>query len=604
MACNKIGTSTRMWADMNGLFCNHPAGTCMGNQIGVFRQEDDAALANGAPLKYHLKRLENGSPRYYNDAPDQTSIKLSESGMRHYLGYTFEGTHTTGIDFEVNAAQIAWLRKSAPGHISYVETPPSGECSLNNGGGCPLKVYVWNSGVSKSRFSVQVPFCSDTELPGVASSDILPVQPVSHSIDPDKTTIFTLFFETILTEGRNYTCVVKLLDSESRTTDENIFSVATGDLERLGQGQSPVIIAPIVQVTQPKEVEGSLNLSLSSIFDAAGDCACSGITDVGCFFLNFSGCISLVLKWILGIGGVIIATAIFFLIWPCISPCINSFIKSVILRHASTAPNKQLGLSTDKHTPRMSRGNQAHDEVTSGRPRPSAPSSSVPNGKGVQSEHRRKHNVHSTMAGTDSSANRPNTPGVPFVERRRHGSAGPVASHGATGHRHVASRTPVLSPLPVRPAVNSHRGRSPHRTPTPKSRPMRHHSPKVSADPGNQFATPANRHMPAHYDESPRADHRHNRQETSRRNSGAHYVSPSGPGRMLAAGSSTAQGGNRVAPPVAHRSPHGGPHRSAASPNQGRAHVRRPYREPTPPDLSDEDHPKHSHGQHHQGRRY
>eukprot|EP00922_Rhytidocystis_sp_ex-Travisia-forbesii_P033264 GHVS01049438.1.p1 GENE.GHVS01049438.1~~GHVS01049438.1.p1 ORF type:complete len:452 (-),score=54.67 GHVS01049438.1:1222-2496(-) len=38
LTCNKVGTSTRTWGDMNGQFCSYRPGSCMGNQIGSFRE--------------------------------------------------------------------------------------------------------------------------------------------------------------------------------------------------------------------------------------------------------------------------------------------------------------------------------------------------------------------------------------------------------------------------------------------------------------------------------------------------------------------------------------------------------------------------------------
>ncbi|KAH7649825.1 hypothetical protein FG379_001669 [Cryptosporidium bovis] len=155
VACDKIGTSVHTWSSINGRFCYHPPGTCQRSQVANFYKKIIEDHSLGKISEYSVHSQNTGSPQLVLDSFDKHENDMNEEELedekniksrRFYLGYTFDSVFDTEIMFSVEASSVSWAATSSPGIITYIEPPPLEVCTAMSNYGCPLKVYVKNSG--------------------------------------------------------------------------------------------------------------------------------------------------------------------------------------------------------------------------------------------------------------------------------------------------------------------------------------------------------------------------------------------------------------------------------------------------------------------------
>lgn len=156
VSCDKLGTSVHTWSSVNGRFCYHPPGTCQRAQVAHFYKKliEDHSL--GKISQYSVRAQNVGPPQLILDSLGEIGQEeVTQSDMenattiqsrRFFLGYTFDSIFDTEIMFSVEASSVSWVATSSPGVITYIEPPPLEACTAMSSYGCPLKVYVKNSG--------------------------------------------------------------------------------------------------------------------------------------------------------------------------------------------------------------------------------------------------------------------------------------------------------------------------------------------------------------------------------------------------------------------------------------------------------------------------
>ncbi|KAK9170907.1 Male gamete fusion factor [Cryptosporidium meleagridis] len=309
VSCDKIGTSVHTWSSVNGRFCYHPPGTCQRAQIAHFYKKVIEDHSLGKISQYSVRAQNSGSPQLIlNSVGEIGHEELDQNDMgnitniqsrRFFLGYNFDSIFDTEIMFSVEASSVSWVATSSPGIITFIEPPPLEACTAMSSFGCPLKVYVKNSGDIDSGFVVQIPYCTKS---GVQTSEVDPVMAQTKKIKANSIGIFTFVLGVSVLTGSEYKCVVVLYNSFSVQLDQNMFTFSTTSTT-ISIASSDSIISDVVA-----NQTSLTNKKFDSMF-TGNKCISCGL-NFWCLIANIKDCIMLGVKCI----GIILGLVIGFVI--------------------------------------------------------------------------------------------------------------------------------------------------------------------------------------------------------------------------------------------------------------------------------------------------
>ncbi|KAF7456376.1 Male gamete fusion factor [Cryptosporidium felis] len=302
VSCDKIGTSVHTWSSVNGRFCYHPPGTCQRAQVASFYKKVIEDYSMGRVSEYSVQAQNPGSPQLILDQvgeigqmdDEELENTTSLQSRRFFLGYSFDSIFDTEIMFSVEASSVSWAATSSPGIITFIEPPPLESCVAMSNYGCPLKVYVKNSGTIDSAFVVQIPYCTKS---GSQTSEVDPIMAQSRKIQANSIGIFTFILGVSVLTGSEYKCIAVLYNSFSIQLDQNTFTFSTNTATISISSSSSVISDVVVNTTS------LTNKKYGSMY-SGNKCISCGV-NFWCLIANFGECIKLGLKCIGIVLGVI-----------------------------------------------------------------------------------------------------------------------------------------------------------------------------------------------------------------------------------------------------------------------------------------------------------
>ncbi|KAJ1605209.1 hypothetical protein OJ253_3267 [Cryptosporidium canis] len=304
VSCDKLGTSIHTWSSVNGRFCYHPPGTCQRVQVANFYKKaiEDHSLGKISQYSVHAQNV--GSPQLILDSVGEIGQEeVTQGGIentttvqsrRFFLGYTFESIFDTEIMFSVEASSVSWVATSSPGIITYIEPPPLEACTAMSSFGCPLKVYVKNSG-----FVVQIPYCTKQ---GMQTSEVDPVMAQTRRIKANSVGIFTFVLGVSVLTGSEYKCVVALYNSYSVLLDQNMFAFSTTSTTISISSSDSIISEVVVNKTS------LTNKNFESMF-TGNKCLSCGL-NFWCLVANIGECVKLGLKCL----GILVGAIVGFIV--------------------------------------------------------------------------------------------------------------------------------------------------------------------------------------------------------------------------------------------------------------------------------------------------
>ncbi|KAL8274285.1 hypothetical protein Esti_001796 [Eimeria stiedai] len=227
--CDRPGVSLEQWG-RDG-FCDYKAGSCFAKNLKWFYEQNQAEVKAGRNPRYAIQYPPGNYPRYYGGSNDATeAIDVSKAGAFHLhrLAFVFPGDHTSRVSIEMNAGLIRWIQSASPGQITSIAPPAPRECDNAQVFGCPLKVYVLNSGSVEATFYLELPYC--TEHGSSEPTDKLdPVPAVRRTVAAGSSQAFDLTLRLMaVVEQFDFNCVMKLYDSELNQLDVKTFDLLTG----------------------------------------------------------------------------------------------------------------------------------------------------------------------------------------------------------------------------------------------------------------------------------------------------------------------------------------------------------------------------------------
>ncbi|KAF8821549.1 hypothetical protein IE077_001906 [Cardiosporidium cionae] len=180
-------------------------------------------------------------------------------------------------------------------------------CSHMNWDGCPLKIYVINTGMIKARFSVEVPRCFLSNTSAL-TTDIEPFNPVGGIISMGEDGVFTLIVKVATFHGGNYSCIAQLFDAVHNLMDKKLFYINVDEIAPSFQGFQRRIAPVFVNLTGSSLVSGKLTPSnidkyfqgrQSQNLTGAVRAQCKCGINIFCIIREFSQCVAKLLNWII-----------------------------------------------------------------------------------------------------------------------------------------------------------------------------------------------------------------------------------------------------------------------------------------------------------------
>ncbi|KAL7068620.1 hypothetical protein ACR3K2_09590 [Cryptosporidium serpentis] len=313
VSCNKIASSIYTWSSVNGRFCYHPPSTCQNVQIADYYKKLIKDQSSGKISEFSVEAQNSGEPQLIITPSNYNSSNMisddDNSTLQFYLGYVFDSIFDTEIMFSVEASSVSWVASAAPGIITYIEPPPIESCFAMGYTGCPIKIYVRNSGTFESGFVVQIPYCTKNSKP---TNEVNPIMAQSRSIKAQSTGVFTFIIGVSVTSGSKYECTAVLYNSFSIHLDQHIFTFSTQSSPIALAGSRAVIGQALVNITS------LTNEKYPSIFTTNPCLACK--SNFWCIIANFGACVKLGLK----LAGIVLASIIGCLVLFKIIGCLIS----------------------------------------------------------------------------------------------------------------------------------------------------------------------------------------------------------------------------------------------------------------------------------------
>ncbi|CDJ50873.1 hypothetical protein, conserved [Eimeria brunetti] len=323
--CDLPGVSLQQWGREG--FCDYAAGSCFAKNLKWFQEYNEAATQAGQPPPYALDYPPGNFPRYHAGLENANeSIDISHAGPfeLHRLAFAYPGNHKSTVRIEMNAGLIRWIQSSSPGQITSIAPPAPRECDNAQTFGCPLKVYVLNSGTVDATFYLELPYC--TEHGSDEPTDKLdPVSAVQRNVRAGSSEAFDLTLRlTAVVQEFDFNCVMKLYDSELNQLDIKAFDLLTGKAADL----PPAVTNPTGEVTVVEPPEDTRNWfqKLMNVVPNDGECDCA-FWNILCLPADWNDCfgsLKKALKTVLLAGITLVAL---FLLWPVIKPLMKVLCK-------------------------------------------------------------------------------------------------------------------------------------------------------------------------------------------------------------------------------------------------------------------------------------
>ncbi|KAL8451361.1 hypothetical protein Emed_002026 [Eimeria media] len=242
--CDRPGVSLEQWGREG--FCDYKAGSCFAKNLKWFYDYNQTSVNATRDPEYALRYPPGHYPRYHGDLNDTSeAIDTSKAGafQLQRLAFVFPNDHRSKVTIEMNAGLIRWIQSASPGQITSIAPPAPRECDNAQVFGCPLKVYVLNSGTVDATFYLELPYCTEhgstepTDKVGSSlrcsssseNSTLDPVPAVRRTVAAGSSQAFDLTLRlTAVIEQFDFNCVMKLYDSELNQLDVKTFDLLTG----------------------------------------------------------------------------------------------------------------------------------------------------------------------------------------------------------------------------------------------------------------------------------------------------------------------------------------------------------------------------------------
>ncbi|CDJ60479.1 hypothetical protein, conserved [Eimeria maxima] len=324
--CDLPGVSLLQWG-RDG-FCDYKPGTCFAKNLKWFNAFNEEAAKASRPPPYALQYPPGNYPRYHAGLSNANeAIDTSKAGPfeLHRLAFAYPLSHKSKVRIEMNAGLIRWIQSSAPGQITSIAPPAPRECDNGQTFGCPLKVYVLNSGMGSvdATFYLELPYCTEhgSDDPTDKVGDryrywkLDPVSAVQRNVPAGSSQAFDLTLRlTAVVEEFDFNCVMKLYDSELNQLDIKSFDLLTG---------KAAVDAAACCALQDKR---NWFQRLMNVVPNDGECDCS-FWNLICLPADWNDCfgsLKKALKTILLAGVTIVAL---FLLWPVLKPVLKIVCK-------------------------------------------------------------------------------------------------------------------------------------------------------------------------------------------------------------------------------------------------------------------------------------
>ncbi|CDI74841.1 EF hand family protein, related [Eimeria praecox] len=328
--CDLPGVSLQQWG-RDG-FCDYSPGSCFAKNLKWFQAYNEEVAKTGRTPPYALEYPPGNYPRYHAGLENANeAIDTSKAGPfeLHRLAFAYPESHKSKVRIEMNAGLIRWIQSSAPGQITSIAPPAPRECDNAQTFGCPLKVYVLNSGSVDATFYLELPYC--TEHGSDEPTDKLdPVSAVQRNVPAGSSQAFDLTLRlTAVVQEFDFNCVMKLYDSELNQLDIKSFDLLTGKAAVSLEPDLPTAVTnPTGEVTvvEPPEDKRNWFQRLMNVVPNDGECDCS-FWNVICLPADWNDCfgsLKKALKIILLAGITLVAL---FLLWPVLKPLLKIVCK-------------------------------------------------------------------------------------------------------------------------------------------------------------------------------------------------------------------------------------------------------------------------------------
>ncbi|XP_026194361.1 hapless 2 [Cyclospora cayetanensis] len=325
--CDLPGVSLQQWG-RDG-FCDYAPGSCFAKNLNWFHAYNEAATQAGRDPLYALTYPVGHYPRYYgglNNTDDAIDTSKAGSFELQRLAFSYPSSHKSRVRIEMNAGLIRWIQSTAPGQIISIAPPAARECDNAQIFGCPLKVYVLNSGSVDATYYLELPYCTEhgTNEP---TDKLDPVPAVKRSIPAGTTQAFDLTLRLVaVVQEFDFNCIMKLYDSELNQLDIRTFDLLTGRAQDL----PAAVTNPTGEVTvvEPPPDTRNWYQKLMNVVPNDGECDCS-FWNILCLPADWNDCwgtLKKTLKIILLVGISIVALV---LLWPVAKPLVKVFCKCI-----------------------------------------------------------------------------------------------------------------------------------------------------------------------------------------------------------------------------------------------------------------------------------